>query len=171
MNNIELIKLLGNQKKLDDKIEFYLKKGMLVKQEIIESEIKGHIQKSEHNINFVQDISFENYSDWAVVGCYYASYHIAIALALKKGFVSKNHDATLCILIKYYYKKYLDGKDLEMFNEIYLNNKDILFYADSKKEREKASYSTQTIFNKENVLDLKKNTLMFVNKCKEILEE
>jgi len=168
MDEQKLIELINNEDKLNERINFYLNKGILVKQEVIESEILGHIEKAEHNVSFVAEV-LEDYSDWAVVGCYYASYHIALALALKKGFSSKNHDATLCILIKYYNKS-LSEEDLELLNKIYLSNQDILFYAHSKEEREKASYSTQINFDNQSVSELRKKTLTFVNKCKEILK-
>jgi len=94
---------------------------------------------------------------------------MALALLLKKGFSSKNHDATLCILIKEYYNKELSGSDIELLNKVYLNNEDILFYVKSKEEREKASYSSQVAFDKKNVEDLRMKTLEFVRKAKNIL--
>ncbi len=111
------------------------------------------------------------YSDWALVGCYYASYHAALALLLQKGVSSKNHDATLCLLIKYYYQKDLTQEDFELLNFVYLDNQDILFYVESKQEREKASYSSQIEFDKKKISELVMKTVLFVNKCKEILTQ
>lgn len=169
MNEKQLKRILNKPELLDKKIENYLKKKVLVKQEIDEKEINGHIAKAEHNAQFVKDTLEDGYSDWAIVGCYYAAYHMALALILKKGFSSKNHDATLCILIKEYYKKELSSSDIELLNNVYLNNEDILFYVKSKEEREKASYSSQIIFDKKNVEDLRLKTLEFVSKAKSIL--
>ncbi|MBI4439394.1 HEPN domain-containing protein [Candidatus Woesearchaeota archaeon] len=171
MNEAQLKKLLDNPKIVDKKIEFYTQKKVLVKQEFEEAEMKGHIEKAEHNSNFIQDTLKQDYTDWAIVGCYYASYHIALALLLKKGFSSKNHDATLCILIKHYYQNGLSREDIELINKTYLDNNDILFYVQSKNEREKASYSSQIAFDKKLVSDLRLKTLLFVNKGKEIIEQ
>lgn len=169
MNEKQLKRILNKLEALNKRIENYLKHKILVKQEIDEKEIKGHIAKAEHNVEFVKDTLEDGYSDWAIVGCYYAAYHMALALVLKKGFSSKNHDATLCILIKEYYNKKLSRSDIELLNKVYLSNEDILFYVKSKEEREKASYSSQIIFDKKNVEDLRLKTLEFVRKAKNIL--
>ena len=171
MNEKQLKRLLDNPQIVDGKIDFYIKKKVLIKQEFDEAEMKGHIEKAEHNSNFIQDTLKQDYTDWAIVGCYYASYHLALALLLKKGFSSKNHDATLCILIKYYYQNGLSREDIELINKTYLDNNDILFYVQSKNEREKASYSSQIVFDKKLVSDLRLKTLLFVNKGKEIIEK
>jgi len=170
MNEQELKILLRKDKSLDEKIGFYLKKKILVKQNLSESEIKGHIEKAEHNLNFVKDV-LDNYSDWAVVGCYYSLYHISLALILKKGYSSKNHDATLSILIKEYFQKEFTSEDIELLNNAYLNNEDILFYAKSKEEREKASYSTQILFDKKTISHLRERTLLFIRKSMNILNK
>lgn len=171
MNEKQLKRLLDNPQIVNEKIDFYIKKKLLFKQEFDEAEMKGHIEKAEHNSNFIQDTLKQDYTDWAIVGCYYASYHIALALLLKKGFTSKNHDATLCILIKDYYQKGLSRDDIELINKVYLDNNDILFYVQSRQEREKASYSSQIAFDKKLVSDLRLKTLLFVNKGKEIIEK
>ncbi len=154
MNEKQLKKLLNRKEVLEKRIEHYLKQKILVKQEIDNKEIEGHITKAEHNAEFVKDTLEDGYSDWAIVGCYYAAYHMALALILKKGFSSKNHDATLCVLIKEYHNNELSDLDIELLNKVYLNNEDILFYVKTKKEREKASYSHQIVFNERNVEDL-----------------
>ncbi len=171
MNEKQLKRLLDNPQIVDEKIGLYIEKKVLIKQEFDEAEMKGHIEKAEHNSNFIHDTLKQDYTDWAIVGCYYASYHIALALLLKKGFASKNHDATLCILIKYYYQNGLSKDDIELINKTYLDNNDILFYVQSRQEREKASYSSQIAFDKKLVSDLRLKTLLFVNKGKEIIDK
>ena len=49
-----------------------------------------------------------------------------------KGYFSKNHDATLCLLIKEYCEKGLAESDIELMNIAYLNYEDMLFYVKSK---------------------------------------
>ncbi len=169
MNELDFKKMLEDSKLLQFQIDFYLKNKVISAQTPLKSEIQGHIEKAEHNLNFVKDSSGK-YSDWGIVGCYYAAYHIALALILSKGYSSKNHDATLCLLIKHYYKKELSKEDLELLNSVYLDNQDILFYVESKIEREKASYSSQIAFDKKRVSDLQLKTILFVNRCKEIMK-
>ncbi len=169
MNEKQLEEILNKKEELEKRITNYLKQKTLVKQNIDNKEINGHIAKAEHNAKFVNDTLEDGYSDWAIVGCYYSAYHIALALILKKGFSSKNHDATLCVLIKEYFNKELSGSDIELLNRIYLDNEDILFYVKTKEEREKASYSSQITFDKENVKDLRSKTLEFVRKAQNIL--
>ncbi len=171
MNDKQLKELLKRNKLLDEKIAFYLKHKTLTKQIPNEQEIKGHIEKAEHNLEFVKATMENGYFDWAIVGCYYSTYHIVLALILRKGYFSKNHDATLCILIKEYYKESLTEGDIELLNKIYIDNQDILFYVKSKEEREKASYSTQIIFDDDYVQELIQKTLLFVRKIQNILED
>ncbi len=170
MNEKNLNDLLKKGEKLERKINFYLKNKILSKQKQLIHEIKGHIEKAEHNLNFIQDNLKMGYYDWCITGCYYAIYHISLALILKKGYFSKNHDATLCILIKEYYQEGLSEEDIELMNNIYINNQDILFYTQSKNEREKASYSTQIIFNEEKVKRIRQKTILFFRKSLEILK-
>ena len=58
-----------------------------------------------------------------------------------------------------------------MINQFFLDYHDILFYIHSKTEREKASYTTNIIFNKKTVSELKLKATLFVNKCKNILDK
>jgi hypothetical protein len=56
MNEKILFELLNNKDKLDERIDFYLKKGILTRQKFVESEILGHKEKAEHNLNFSADV-------------------------------------------------------------------------------------------------------------------
>ncbi len=170
MNEYQLKELLSNSEKVEDKINSFLTTKQLVKQEVDKAEIKGHIQKAKHNIRFVDDTLKQGYSDWALVGCYYTAYHMALALIMKFGFSSKSHDATLAVIIKHYYQKELDQNDIDFVNDTFLNSQDIMFYAQSKFEREKASYSSQTSFNHKLINEIKLKTTLFLNKTIEIIE-
>lgn len=171
MNKKELITLLSEEKILKRKIDIFMKKKVVRFQEIDKNEIKGHIQKAEHNLRFVLDNIKLDYLDWAITGCYYSVYHSALALILKKGYVSKNHDATLCILVFEYYNKGLEDSDLELINDSFLNYQDFLFYVRYKDKREEASYSTKILYNKEFVMMLRKKTINFIDKVKNILDK
>lgn len=150
---------------VDAKIKDYLDKNILAEYTSKE-EILGHIAKSEHNLDFLNEIS-SNFNDWMLVVCYYASYHIALALILTKGYFSKNHDATLCVLIRHFYTKGISKDEIELLNRF--DTEDILFYVQSKQEREKASYSTRIKFNQKDVDNVKLKTILFINKVKSMI--
>jgi len=167
----KLMNLIKNEQELNKEIEFHLSKKNLAKIEKDIFAIKGHLQKAQHNLEFINDLNEDKYPDWVLVGCYYAVYQSALALLINKGFFSKNHDATLCILIKEYLKKELSEDDINLLNNSQLRNEDLLIYINSKAEREKASYSTQILFDKKTVVEFKKKAIIFVNKCGGILEQ
>ena len=170
MNEFELNKLLSSKQELNKRIERYLEEGNIRKQETVKEEIEGHIQKALHNLEFINDTK-DKYSDWMITGCYYAIYQAAIALIQKKGYTSDNHEATLLILIKEYYKEQkLDTNDIKFLNQLQIDTYDVLTYAEARKNRKDASYSTKIIFDKKMVNESKLKSRTFVNKAKEILE-
>lgn len=171
MREHDLRNLLESHQRLNERIASHLREGRLFIKEAIKKEIEGHTSKADHNLKFTEDTLKQGYTDWALVGCYYAAYHMALALILTKGYSSKNHDATLCALIKHYYRKLLTADDLALFNSLYLDEHDILFYVQSLQEREKASYTSQRAFSRDTVRNILLKTHLFVNKCKEILEQ
>lgn len=169
MNESELNRLLKSKREREEKIRGYVMERLVARLEIGKDEIHGHIQKAEHNLKFVESTLKNGFNDWALVGCYYTLYHTALALIMKRGYLSKNHDATLCILIKEYHKD-INKDEVKLINQIYLNNEDILFYARSKEERLKASYSTVVLFERVKVDEIVSMTRLFLNKAKDILE-
>jgi len=171
MNLIEIDKVVNNSKILDSKIDYYIKKSSLKQQLKDKDEVKGYIEKAEHNLRFIRDNLEIGYLDWCVTGCYYAVYQASMALIVQKGYSSKNHDATLCVLIKEYYNKGITKEDVEMINKVFFDYQDLLFYVDSKNKREQASYSTGYKYDKKEVEELRIKTIRFVDKVKNILEE
>lgn len=166
MKEFELNQLLNKTSLVDDKIQKYLAEKRLFKIQS-KSEILGHIAKAQHNLSFINEIK-EEYDDWVLIVCYYTVYHMALSLILTKGFFSKNHDATLCVLIKYFYKNQLSEEDFLLLNSF--DAEDMLFYVQSKQEREKASYSSNILFDQKLVNEIKLKTRLFFNKAKEIID-
>ena len=166
----ELNRLIEHPNLVEKRIKRYEKGKVIRKQLIDEDEIKGHIEKSEHNLKFIKDNIKIGYFDWGITGCYYAIYHSALALILAKGYISKNHDATLYILIKEYYKKGVNEEDIKLINKFFLDYQNLLFYIKSKNKREEATYSSGYKFDKKVVEELRLKTIFFVNKAKEILK-
>jgi len=165
-----LRRLIANPKLLDKRIGFYEKKKIIQRAPFDLEEIKGHISKSEHNLKFVLDNMKLEYYDWCITGCYYAIYQIALALIRAKKIYSKNHDATLCLLAKEYYKEGITKEDIELINIFFLDYQDLLIYVHTKDKREEASYSSKYNFDKDKVEELRLKTIDFINKARGILD-
>ncbi len=170
MKEYNLKKLIENGALLNGQIQEFLSKKVLLEQKEDVNEVQGHLLKAEHNLRFVQDNIRLGYLDWSITGCYYACYHAALALIMTKGYFSKNHLATLCILIKECYEKELTKEDIEMVSNL-LDYQDVLFYVESKNKREDATYSTRIKFERPDVEKIKINSNLFVAKVKKILED
>mgnify|MGYP001600285459 CR=1 FL=1 len=168
MKNYELEQYLNNKKLVEEKINSFIK-DEIIKIGSSKGEITGHLAKAEHNLDFVKAIHQKEYADWAVTGCYYACYHAALSLILTKGYSSKNHLATLLVLIKEFYNKELNQEDIETLSQL-LDYQDVLFYVESKNKREDATYSTKIKFDKAEVEQLRIKATLFVSKIKTILK-
>ena len=166
----ELDRYMTNHTVLEKRIERFEEEGVIKVSRNNNEEIKGHMMKSEHNLNFVNDNMRLGYRDWAIVGCYYASYHAAIALIMTKGYRSKNHLATLLLLIRYFFDNGLDKSDIEAMATL-LDYHDLLFYVESKNKREEAAYTTRLNYDDAQVRDMRMKTALFISKSKEILKE
>ena len=137
--------LITNEKILEETYNNYIEKKFIIKSYSDLS--KAHIAKSDSNMEFVNFLLENNkFLDWAIVGLYYGVYHASLALLSKKGFSSKDHNATLCFLIKNFSE--FSEADLEIIDQLSMNKEDIEFYAGLKEERRKASYFTSLLFNK-----------------------
>ena len=163
MKEYDLQKLMNNPSIVEEKIKELVEKKLLFQQAVDKEEVRGHLLKAEHNLRFIAVISKEQFYDWALTGCYYSCYHAALALIQTKGYTSKNHLATLCIIIKEFYKKELSKEDIEVLSD-FLDYEDILFYVETKNKGETATYSTKTAFDKKDVEKLRIRACMFVNK-------
>ncbi len=167
---MDITPLLKKPSELNKKIRFYIHKHSLTKPTITLRKIQGHVEKAEHNLKFVKGAIGIGFLDWAIVGCYYSIYHVALALIMKRGYFSNNHEATICILIREYYQQSLSCGDIQLVAGAYLDTRDILFYAHSRDERQRASYSTNISFDLGEVTELCERTQLFVRKAEEILE-
>lgn len=167
MREYDLKRFIENTEARDEKIKELQKSKLLKIQKVDSKEIQGHIAKAEHNLEFVLSIQKKDFPDWAITGCYYACYHAALALIQTKGYTSKNHLATLLILIKEFYKE-MTPDDIELLSR-FLEYEDLLFYVQSKHKRENASYSTIRVFDTKEIEKLRIQAVLFVNKVKEII--
>lgn len=163
---------LENVKQVEKSFNFYLKKEAIME----ESETKflpiSHLKKAEYNLKFINFLNDNRkFYDWIIVGCYYTIYHSALALITKKGFSSKNHLATLCALIKFYYidEKTLSREEIELVSKSSLEKEEVSYFTYAKEKRETASYGISEEFNKIEAEDLLRKTIQFLNKCRLIL--
>ncbi len=169
MKGEELDKIIKDKMLLNEKIGSYENSRIIKKSAIDKEEVAGHIEKAEHNLNFIKDNLKLGYTDWCITGAYYAVYQASLALLAARGYSSKNHDATLCILIREYYNQGIDMQDIYLINYFFLNYNDLLIYVNSKKKREDASYSTKYKFDEKSVEEARINAINFVNKSKDIV--
>jgi len=165
---------LENEKEVENSLSFYLKKELLQKESETEFLPISHLKKAEYNLKFVNFLKDnKKFYDWIIVGCYYAVYHSALALITKKGFSSKNHLATLCALIKFYYQKKekaLTEEEIKLVSKSSLEKQEVSYFAYAKEKRETASYGLSEEFNKREAESLLEKTIKFLNKSREILE-
>ncbi|MBP2144083.1 uncharacterized protein (UPF0332 family) [Methanococcus voltae] len=161
-----------NEKELNYRLRKYKREKVIGKFSNAKMLVNAHVEKTNHNLEFVnhlmEDESSE-FNDWKITGLYYAVYHASLALVCLKGYISKNHTATLLFLIKYYSDK-LNSDDIHFIDELALNKEDLLFYADLKSERQKASYSTTLNFSNKTVEELRFKSIEYINKVEEIIE-
>jgi uncharacterized protein (UPF0332 family) len=99
---------------------------------------------------------------------YYAVYHSVLALAISKGYFSKNHDASLSVLVKEFYRDFVSA--FEFINTLFIDYNDVAFYVQAREKRELASYSSSFSFSKKEIEKIIDETIKFVNKTEEILE-
>ena len=170
MKEYELNKLLTDKDLVEERIKEFQEQKILKKQKIDINEIQGHLLKADNNLRFVSENIRLGFYDWAITGCYYSCYHAALALILTKGYSSKDHLATLCILIKDFYKKGLSQEDIQILSRL-LDYQDVLFYVESKNKREDATYSTKIKFDRSESEQLKLKATLFVSKIKSILKD
>jgi len=161
-------KLFSDKKYLSKEILFFkTKKQIRIIKENKEL-VKSHIKKARHNLEFFKlNKDYHKFNDWLIVTLYYSLYHCALALLVNKNYSSKNHYATILILIKEYP---VTKDEVKLLNELSINKEDAELYTDLKRDRHDASYSTKTKFDQETIKDYENKVLDFINKTEEILE-
>ena len=126
------------------------------------------MDKAKHNLKFVdKNISDEEFNDWTIIALYYAIYHASLALLAKKGYISKNHNATLIFIIKEYS---ISKEEALLIEELSLTKEDVELYTSLKEKRQYASYSTDMTFDTEKIKKIRVKVIEFINKVLDILE-
>jgi len=112
----------------------------------------------------------KEFNDWAIVSAYYSIYHASLALCALRGYSTKDHLATLLILIKEFYQKGLNKEQIETIRDTTIEKEEVLYYVEAKTKRTKARYSTERIFDEKEAENLRQTAIGFVNKVKEIVD-
>ncbi|MDP3027048.1 MAG: hypothetical protein Q8N63_05030 [Nanoarchaeota archaeon] len=170
------------------KIDFYLRRGQIVKDKTIVVLARKYLEKAKNNLitmRILSEIQIDkksrellkipndyDSSEWIVICGYYAMYASALSLLAKIGYKSKNHAATLLILEEYFVKKnHLDKKDLLLIKNAFFQKEEIEKLSDARHKREIAQYSITKETTKDIAEKIKEEAYIFVNKCEEILEK
>lgn len=162
---------LENQERREIDFQRYLKDKKIKIETEIKELVKGHLDKADHNLKFVKStLELKEFNDWAIVSSYYSIYHASLALCALKGYSTKDHFATLLILIKEFYNNGVSKEEIETVGNATIEKEEVLYYTDAKTKRTKASYSTQKIFDKNEAENLRLKAISFVNKAKEIVD-
>ena len=161
-------KLFNDKEYLNKEIEFFISKKQLRKIESNKELVQSHLKKARHNLEFFKlNKSNIDFNDWLIVTLYYSLYHMALALIINKNYTSKNHYATILILIKEYS---ITKEEIDLINELSINKKDAQLYTDLKEDRHKASYTTNSIFSEEIINNYESRILDFINKTEDIIQ-
>lgn len=162
---------LEDEKRIEEDFNNYLKTKKIKEEVEVRELVEGHIQKADHNLKFVKStLDLEEFNDWAIVSAYYAIYHASLALCALKGYATKDHSATLLVIIKEFYKKELNKEEIGFIGDTTLEKEEVLYYVEAKTKRHSASYSTNINFEKTQVEFLRLKAIAFVSKAKEIIE-
>ena len=166
---MDINKLFLDNSYLESQIKFFIDNKQIKKIEPNPELVASHIQKAKHNLGFFKlNEAHEEYKDWQIVALYYSLYHASLALITYKNYSSKNHYATIILLIKEYS---ISKDEAELINELSISQSEAQMYTNLKKDRHDASYSTETKFTKESIDNYRIEVTKFINKTEEILKE
>ncbi len=90
-----------------------------------------------------------------------------MALITNKNYSSKNHYATILILIKEYK---ITKQEAELLDELSISKEDAELYTNLKGDRHDASYATKIKFNNQTIQEYEDKVLDFINKTEELLQ-
>ncbi len=166
---MDIDRLFSDQQYLEKELNFFIGKKHIKTIKENKELVHSHIKKARHNIEFYKlNKEHNKFNDWLIVTLYYALYHSSLALITNKNYSSKNHYATILILIKEYA---ITKDEAELLNELSISKEDAELYTSLKDDRHSASYATSTKFTQETVTDYENKVLDFINKAEELIQK
>ena len=160
-------RLFKDEKLLKKELNFFLSKKHIRRIEFNPQLVQSHLKKARHNLKFYkQNKDSSQFNDWLIVILYYSLYHCALALITNKQFSSKNHYATILILIEEYK---ITKDEAELLNELSINKDDAELYTNLKEDRHSASYVTDIKFNKDKINNYEYKVIDFINKSEGLI--
>ena len=161
-------RLFSDKEYLEKEIHFFITKKQVKKIDNNPELVSSHRKKARHNLEFYQlNKEHHKFNDWLIVTLYYALYHSALALITNKNYASKNHYATILILIKEYA---ITRDEAKLLNDLSINKEDAELYTNLKDDRHDASYATNSKFSQEIIEDYENKVLDFINKAEELIQ-
>jgi len=165
---MDIDRLFEDNYYLKKEIEFFTKKKHIWRIKQNKKLVEAHMKKTRHNLKFYQLNKNQNkFNDWLIVTLYYSLYHAALALITNKNYSSKNHYATILILIQEYS---ITKDEAELLHDLSINKEDAELYTNLKDDRHDASYATNIKFSKEKIKEYEDKVLEFINKTEELLQ-
>lgn len=163
---------IKNEKLVNKDFKNYLKRKT-IREEATEIEIKGHLSKAKRNLRFARKIidELKDFHEWSIIAYYYAVYQASLALCASKGYKTKRHLATICVLIKFFYPKHITKEDLKTITKTMVLEEDIKEFVELKNYREDATYSISIEYEKSLAENLGEKAIDFVNKAEKIITE
>ena len=161
-------KLFSDKEYLEKEINFFVTKKQIKKIENNKELVNAHVKKSRHNLEFYKlNKEYTKFNDWLIVTLYYSLYRSALALITNRNYSSKNHYATILILIQEYA---ITKDEARLLDELSINKEDAELYTNLKDDRHDASYATNIKFSQEIIKDYENQVLDFVNKTEELMQ-
>jgi len=153
---------------VNKKFEDCLRKKLINKIDLDESEVNAHIAKAKHYLKATDYNIKGGFSDVAVSNAFYAMYHSLLALLLKLGYESRNQECAINA-IQYFIetrKINLDIKYIDIIRRTSENKP-----KDTKTLREEFQYGTETSVDKQVIDNVKHNAIDFVEIIEKVLKE
>ena len=164
---MDIDRLFSEKEYLEKEIHFFILKKQIKKIDNNKELVVSHIKKARHNLEFFKlNREHHKFNDWLIVTLYYTLYHSALALITNKNYSSKNHYATILILIKEYS---ITRDEAKLLDDLSISKEDAELYTNLKDDRHDASYATNIKFNQETIKEYEDQVLDFVNKTEEII--
>lgn len=164
---MDIDKLFSDKQYLEKEVNFFISKKHI--KTILENKelVQSHLKKARHNIEFYKlNKQYNKFNDWLIVTLYYALYHSALALITNKNYSSKNHYATILILIKEFS---ITNAEAKLLHELSIDKEDAELYTSLKDDRHDASYATNIKFSQEAIINYENKVLDFINKTEELI--